>query len=446
MSLIEETIKTLDERQSVTTISANARIDYILRFSKHAVLVIDNEPDVYSNVGNEFLASLSPEHNAAFVPISSKLNDIQIRCRIIEQLFGNSLFDPEQPLSVNVVKLSEAKNVAISIVIGNAEFLSVQITHELCQLTEVAKKLNKTINVLLLGKVQAAINLSENKHLFDNKVSILLAESGQLLGLNSALLQKKSSIVFNKTSLIVSLLLLIIVLAIYTFSQEFFFKDNTESLKDTTVTDSLVVDAYKKDFVKVKISNDETFFSDATTPEELIATPNEVFQSLTADIGEPITRERTHSIANMPSTHPINKNVDKLIPDISAITELNDERVLKEVHQDVSKESQNTSTDVYSNEAYYQNIAQGYVIQLASFDKLTGFNSFLSTYKKNRLYGYTRGLNNKVSYIVTTQVYNTNSQAKSAINELSQELRQRGPWVKSIQAVNNEINLYQQSK
>lgn len=180
MSSIENTIKTFDERQSVTTISANARIDYILRFSKHAVLVIDNDSEAYSNVGNEFLASLSQDHNAAFVSISSKLNDIQIRCRIIEQLFGNSLFDPEQPLSVNVVKLSEAKNVAISIVISNAEFLSIQITHELCQLAKVAKKLNKTINVLLLGKVQAAINLSENKHLFDNKVSILLAENALL--------------------------------------------------------------------------------------------------------------------------------------------------------------------------------------------------------------------------------------------------------------------------
>ena len=198
-------------RESVTTISANARIDYILRFSKHAVLVIDDDPEVYTNVGNEFLGSLSKDHNAAFVSISSKLNDIQIRCRIIEQLFGNTLFDPEQPLSVNVVKLAEAKNEAITIVISNVEYLSLQLSHELCQLAEIAKKLNKTINVLLLGKIQAAINLSENKHLFDNKISILLAENGQLISWNSSILKNKKSGALVKNLLIIFALLIVLV-------------------------------------------------------------------------------------------------------------------------------------------------------------------------------------------------------------------------------------------
>lgn len=74
--------------ESVTTISTNARVDYILRFSKHAVLVVDQDESIYSQVASQFLGSLDNDHNAAFITISPKLNDIQIRCRIVEQLFA----------------------------------------------------------------------------------------------------------------------------------------------------------------------------------------------------------------------------------------------------------------------------------------------------------------------------------------------------------------------
>ena len=93
-------------------ISVTARIDYNIRFAKQAVLVVGNNTEQYSQLASQFLVSLSNvkptvDHpdthiNVAFVAASSKLNDIQIRCRLIEQLFVNTLFDPEQSLAVSV--------------------------------------------------------------------------------------------------------------------------------------------------------------------------------------------------------------------------------------------------------------------------------------------------------------------------------------------------------
>lgn len=76
-------------------ISVTARIDYNLRFSKQAVLVIADNTEQYSQLASQFLVSLSngkpsaiqldtPDNhiNVAFVAASSKLNDIQMRCRL----------------------------------------------------------------------------------------------------------------------------------------------------------------------------------------------------------------------------------------------------------------------------------------------------------------------------------------------------------------------------
>lgn len=427
MSIIESTDTTPKLRESATTISANARIDYILRFSKHAVLVIDDDIETYTNVGNEFLGSLSADHNAAFVPVSSKLNDIQIRCRIIEQLFGNALFDPEQPLSVNVVKLAEAKNEAITIVISNAEFLSLQLSHELCQLAEIAKKLNRIINVILLGKVEAAKKLSENKHLFENKLSILLAENGQLINWNSSVLKENRSNTLVRNVIIFFVITIVILITL--FSVEY-FNSNAIS-KEDSINEAIVNSSneYEKAFVQTNTDINEI----ATLPESepiktVTATSVDIFNSLT-------TKDRLPQ--DLLETKVLSENK---IEENNIVTEksksLGLDKILVEKAETNNKNIEN----------YYQSFTKGYVIQLASFKRLDGYNSFLNTHKDDSFHGYTKDINGVTSYIVTTQVYLNTSQAKKAIKDLSNNLRSRGAWIKPVQTVNNEINLYKQSQ
>ena len=127
MSALVQNIGLSNDNPSVTKISAYARIDYILRFSKQAILVIDESHQQNAALSGQFLASLSEQHNAAYISLSAKFNNIQIRCRIIEQLCTGELFDPELSLAVSVINLAKKSQQAISIVLDNAQYLSLQI-------------------------------------------------------------------------------------------------------------------------------------------------------------------------------------------------------------------------------------------------------------------------------------------------------------------------------
>ncbi len=114
-----DTVQLISE-PAVTSISVTARIDYIQRFSKQVVLVIDQDVDIYTQATRQFLVSLSKEKttqdtNVAFVSASTKLNDIQMRCRLIEQLFANTLFDPEKSLAVSILRVSKQSKESITI-------------------------------------------------------------------------------------------------------------------------------------------------------------------------------------------------------------------------------------------------------------------------------------------------------------------------------------------
>ena len=141
---------------STTAISVIARIDYIQRFSEQMTVVIDKDSAVYSKVARQYLANISqessnPEMNVAFVAASSKINDIQMRCRLIEQLFANTLFDPEQSLAVSILRLAKQNNGIITVIVEHAQALSLQIKYELCQLVDTAKKTKKILMLLYLA-------------------------------------------------------------------------------------------------------------------------------------------------------------------------------------------------------------------------------------------------------------------------------------------------------
>ena len=190
MSALTQNIDISNDITSVTKISAQARIDYILRFSKQAILVIDESVEQNATISNQLLASLPEQHNVAYVALSSQFNNIQIRCRVIEQLYTGELFDPEISLAVSVINLAKKSQQSISIVLDSAQHLSLQVMHELTQLALIAKKANLVVNVVMFGSLQSGRNVAVNKSLFDNKLSLLSSQSGQLLSTTSAIFKK----------------------------------------------------------------------------------------------------------------------------------------------------------------------------------------------------------------------------------------------------------------
>ncbi|PKG83149.1 hypothetical protein CXF85_11470 [Colwellia sp. 75C3] len=441
-------------------ISVTSRIDYNLRFTQQAVLVVGNNAEQYSQLASQFLVNLSTvkpsagelahqdNHiNVAFVSASSKLNDIQIRCRLIEQLFVNTLFDPEQSLAVSVLRFAKQHGEAISIVIDHAHALSLQVKYELCQLVNLAKKSKLTINVVLFGLTEAAQQLAINKSLFKNKMAIIDAATGQVISLddNKIMLKKDVSPLSlgQKVSLVSAMLLVAVALFwIYlliaedvnqqTFSstdQTVLEKHSEQTLLPTKLTDSSGNKPARQMQKKHKTEVMES--SLALTASEVInlATSEEINQALMANI----------------LVAPI-----EILPaeagDVLQALVIADNKSDANVARATTKEAANQTQTVEITNSYYQTKAEeyenGYVVQIAGFSDENLLKRFLALYPEKNFHSYQRQLNGKSFTVITSKVFKNKTEAKATIQSLPIQLIERKPWVKSISSVINEINTF----
>ena len=187
-------LSTESQDENVMSINANARIDYILKFSRHTVVVIDDMQQGLGAIAGTFLSSLPDNANAALVAVSGRLNDVQVRARINEQLQPGQPFDPEIGLTQSVIEHYNSHSSPISIVIEQAHHLSLQIVHELTLLSALAKKSGREIQVVLLGDISLGRLIVDNYSLFSKKLSMISAHSGQLLTVNSPVFKKYASL------------------------------------------------------------------------------------------------------------------------------------------------------------------------------------------------------------------------------------------------------------
>ncbi|KGJ89724.1 SPOR domain-containing protein [Colwellia psychrerythraea] len=452
----------------VSDISVTTRIDYNLRFTKQAVLVVANAAEQYSQLASQFLVSLSNSQaeentkqiNVAFVSASTKLNDIQIRCRLIEQLFVNTLFDPEQSLAVSILKFAKQHGEAISIVVDHAQALSLQVNYELSQLVSLAKKQKLTINVVLFGLIESAQKLTSNKSLFKNKMVIIDASTGQVLSFEDKKIQLEKSqpalTLWQKGGLCVVLLVLLAILVWgYQLLSEEFNKQSTKSnsLPVTIGGNDMVLQSVSSPeqtvrLMKKKEKNtdinsfiDTNSMSDATSEEinkailalpianqykQVAAKANDVLKalSLVNDYDE-LQAADSSSHDNSYSQADNESNADKVIVNKRDIELVN-------------------KAEINSN--YYQNQAvvheQGYVIQIAGFTDNNLWQRFIKQHGPENLYSYQKLLADKGFIVVTSKVYSNKTRARAAIKSLPASLGVRKPWLKDISSVINEINTF----
>lgn len=446
---------------SVTAINANARIDYILRFSKHLVLVLDEFQEGYADISGQFLSALPESHNAAYLALSPKLNDIQIRCRLIEQLFSGAPFDPEQPLLANILGLSSATKNPITIVIENAHFMSLQIMYELSQLADSAKKTNREFNVVLTGEASAGKLVSANQMLFSQKVSMVSAQTGQLISSSSDIFKESSSIYtftqFQKLTAIILLLSLASAGAIYTLYQReaLSFSGLNEafaSAKQSIMsTDEFVVD---KNVVSTQLIKDEPILSPAEEmTAALSATNDEILSAITNDnIGEGTVPIATPADINSvllsenndlePST--INEPIAALVSesDNAMLDVLVDDIVYTPLPPVAPKES----------DKYYTSLDFGHVIQYitlsyTSQEQVVGLvEAFSKQHEDFRFKYYLRSINNNNMVVITSEFFADKNEARIELDTLPPELAVHSPWIKTIGAIKQEIAEFKRSQ
>ena len=448
MSALMNSIGLSDDNTSVTKISANARIDYILRFSKQAILVIDESVEQSAQITNQFIATIPEQHNAAYISLSNQFSDIQVRCRIIEQLSAGELFDPEVSLAVSIINLAKKPQQAISIVLDNSQHLSLQILHEVSQLTAIAKKANLVINVIMFGSLQAGIKVQANKNLFHNKLTMLSAQSGQLISTNSTIFQRPKvkwySIKLNKWLLSAFVLLFGLAAAVIMLLQQDSFnftplpkvQKNDETTLNAALTEPQHTVLNKEVDINIAVANPSDIYSsllvDKTqknavqlTADPAPATPNDIMLAMTS------LPARNKSSTNNDSEITVDI-VQEQQTTVSS-TSATDAALLKE-----------TSIKLAAN--YYLSQNSGFVIQIAAFDDIELANDYMMSLAKINSHVYQRLLNSNTNFVITSSIYADKILAKQALLTLPESIIARQPWIKSLKLVKREINAFQDSQ
>jgi len=456
MSAVAKISDSQIETGSVAAISTNARIDYILRFSKQAVLVVDELSSNYSHIGNVFVGSLPDDHNAAYISVSAKLDDIQIRCRLIEQLFSDVLFDPEQSLAVSILRLAKGSSQPISIVIDHAHFLSFKLIHELCYLAEISKKAKLNINVVMLGNNLAGAKISAEKALFSNRLAIVEAETGQLVNLDNKMFKLVSDNFFKiHIKKIVALLMLLLTLTaiamfflqprdLFSYSALPSSTKNQLNQKQNIVENKKIGDKTNPDEdkrIKTKLAKFRAGGVDNLIP---IVSTNK--QASVSDILFALNNE-IHTVDETPQQIATPEDILTAIETFSiqpiekkAITP---EKTNKKKISDEQADSKLISNTENITDTYYLNAKPGYIIQFAGFTDEFEFNQRKAEFSVVNYATYRRLLKGQNFIVVTSLRYSTKALALAAINKLPETLQRREPWVKSIAAVKLEIERFQ---
>jgi len=129
--------------------SRNAFIKKVQAGLTHAKIVaIEGQQGIGKTILiEEVLTQTLPDGNKCYLTAARSINDIQIRSRIIEQLFGNVLFDPEMPILTSFIEFNNSSDMLIAI--DNAHFLSGKIIGELLQLCSESKNLGIQLSIVM---------------------------------------------------------------------------------------------------------------------------------------------------------------------------------------------------------------------------------------------------------------------------------------------------------
>lgn len=450
----------------VTAISALARVDYILRFSKHAVILIDEQSDVTAAIGTQYLANLSAEHNAAYLAMSPRLDDVQVRCRIVEQLFGHVLFDPEQSVAVSLVNLLKQNKLPISVVVENAELLSIQLLSELTQLAEIGRKAKYSIEVVLLAKPEIGQKMALHPAMFNKKLSIVRASNGQLVALSSKIFGQKKRWYNHQSArnwiLFFAVLILGAAAAIYslykmesfTFSQvEQKPSDLVAEQSKSTSENSVLQSEKTQATIFEPLTEAESEESSATLPVEVAnAEPKDILLALSnvasnvEDIAEPDTVTEAAIASSTEVNQALNLSLN-LVEQRAEPEQTVSVQPAPVAVVDTIPESE-TETKVLSNVQgsgiTYQ--VNGFVVQLGAFAQQPVLNQLKAQINSVETLQYQRLMYGSKQTVLTSAVFASRDEAQAFIDALPTAGLTSSPFIKTTDAIKQEIKTIQSSQ
>lgn len=459
-------LSTENQDENVMSINANARIDYILKFSRHTVVVIDDMQQGLGAIAGTFLSSLPDNANAALVTVSGRLNDVQVRARINEQLQPGQPFDPEIGLTHSVIEYYNTQSSPISIVIEQAHHLSLQIVHELTLLSALAKKSGREIQVVLLGDVNLGRLVVDNYSLFAKKLSMISAQSGQLLTINSPVFKvKRHFLAFTPLHKVVLSLILtfgFILIGLYAVYQ----RDSLEFLPSIAASGSdvpnIATDGVLNEssnvgnHVLADLTDKQSYDSSMTNQNgnNEVANASEILSAINGIAPATLELPKEKAIPadilaaiNLSETSETNKptRLEKKEPNKidAAITSSLDEM------QNKKNSSTMVSTAISSHRLIdkLSNSSNGVVIQFAALELTNETSSFELVERFVTQFGvteynfYERQMNGRSFVVITSQIFAEREDAANAMLALPTQLQNSGIWLKSVSTIQKEIEL-----
>lgn len=458
--------QTAQHTTTVTSIDANARVDYILRFSKHVVLVLDELDQQYAQVSSQFLASLPEHHNAAYLSVSPKFNDIQIRCRIIEQFFPDTPFDPEQSLSISILELAKQKSTPLSLVVEHCQHISLQILHELCQLAEAAKRIEREVNVVLTGTIEIGRLVALNQVLFNQKISMVSVQTGQLISPKSEIFKAPASIFsfgpYKKFFVLFTCLCTLGALTIWGLYQRenhtFSGLNNLPFIKSISFNDqgqdafiempeksldseaSLIENKQQDNqFAESSLNESNLDKGVSANADEIVSAiaQSAVVKSIELEAAE--TSDIYHALL---VSHALQEDTPE---ELAAIAD--DMKIINDIEELNAAENFRMNTS-----DYYTQLDFGYVVQYATIsyqhesEIINKVEKFTQPYEDFIFKHYRRLINGQKVIVITSEFYTDKQSAKLGLTDLPSSLKKQSPWIKSISAVKQEIEGFKSSQ
>jgi DamX protein len=452
---LDSTLNKMDVNKN-TDISVIARINYNLRFTKQAVFVVAQNTVQYSQLASEFLVNLcnktnndptnknsENQPNVAFVSASNKLDDIQIRCRLIEQLFVNSLFDPEQALDVSILNFTRQQKQPISIVIDHAHALSLQIKYELCQLVSMAKKKKLIVNLVMFGLTSAGHEIASNKSLFKHKIILIDGPTGQVISLSDKkLLVDNHMTAFTKKHRLAFIAVLTFLVTVLVTIYLFIAAD-IEKIRFSNEDPIIYSKTVETDLIDNKLINEQaSAINEVGADKKLLGTLND---RITNNTEQASNDEIYLALLNVHS--PIEKALpadsNDILQALAKVAKTTQKITVSEANATVLKKSQSSDNRQYYLDSVKQ-YPSGYVVQIAAFNDMQSTLQFLALHKQHKLYWYQKVVKDETYIIVTTITFINIAAANKELASMPESLLQRKPWIKPISSIIEEINTFNQ--
>jgi DamX protein len=135
------------------------------------------------------------------------------------------------------------------------------------------------------------------------------------------------------------------------------------------------------------------------------------------------------------------KNQDKIGQTLTLVAAASGDVLSK-----IAKSNIGLIESVGANANYYKSEQTGFVIQIAGFTRLSVYQEFIPDFKDLNIKSYYRLFNQQTMLMITSEVFKTRLAAEKAVTLLPSSIQVHQPWVKSVEAINNEINAYQLSQ